>query len=168
MRGNALRCYVLIFPNRKIGIVTRVVSTSPVNLFDPSGLIWLTKDDQTYIWIDDDEYKKTQEKYKDYSVANGAVIQYQGSFGCPECADLSRGDWVQLNANGGVDPVADPTTNIYDQNPLATGNYTSYNLGYRIFQMGGIIDQIARFILLLVLVHLGRITLTPKRKAKAL
>src|SRR5205085_7577058 len=36
---------------------------------------------------------------------------------------------------------ADPSTNIYDQNPLATGNYSSYNLGYRIFEMGGIIDS---------------------------
>jgi hypothetical protein len=114
----------------------------PVNLFDPSGLVWLTKDGQIYIWIDDAEYKKNQDNYKDYSVANGAVIKYQGSSDCPQCDGLKEGDLIQLNENGRIDPlVPDPNTNIYDQNPLATGDYTSYTTGYRIFQMGGIIDS---------------------------
>lgn len=80
---------------------------------DPSGEIWLTTDDRTFIWIDDDDYEKHKEQYKNYSVANGAVTQYQRSVNCPQCAGISYGQWVELNADGTVSPTTNPTTYIY-------------------------------------------------------
>jgi RHS repeat-associated protein len=78
----------------------------PFVFTDPSGLIWLTNDDKTYIWVKDDEYKKNKEDHKGYSAANGAVTQFQSGSDCPQCSGLNKGDWVQLNANGGIDRVA--------------------------------------------------------------
>jgi RHS repeat-associated protein len=87
----------------------------PFVFTDPSGLIWLTTDNQNFMWVDDDEYKKNQKQYKDYSVANGAITNYQSSTNCPSCANVWAGQWVQLNANGSVTGVPNPTTFIYAQ-----------------------------------------------------
>ncbi|MGH9874933.1 MAG: RHS repeat-associated core domain-containing protein [Pyrinomonadaceae bacterium] len=87
----------------------------PFAFTDPSGQIWLTTDNQNFMWVGDEEYKKNQSQYKNYSVANGAVTNYQSSANCPQCANVSQGQWVQLNANGSVTQVADPTTNIRAQ-----------------------------------------------------
>src|SRR5437660_12203941 len=102
----------------------------PLNLIDPSGLTWLTKDDKTYIWIDDDEYKKNEDNYKDYSVANGAVTQYQGSSDCPQCGGLKKGDWVQLNEDSSISHVADPTTNVFGppSDPASSAGYVDFNI----------------------------------------
>jgi RHS repeat-associated protein len=89
------------------------VLSDPLNLIDPSGLIWLTKDNQNYIWVDDDEYKKNNDKYKDYSIANGTKTQYRRSSDCPQCQGFKDGDWIQLNANGGIDPVDPPSSAGY-------------------------------------------------------
>lgn len=67
------------------------------------------------MWIDDKEYKKNQSQYKDYSIANGAVTNYQSSTNCPQCASVSQGQWIQLNANGTISHVADPTMTIRAQ-----------------------------------------------------
>jgi hypothetical protein len=106
----------------------------PVNLIDPSGLIWLTNDNEKYIWIDDKDYEKNKKDYEGYSVANGAVTQYQGSSDCPQCQGLNKGDWVQLNGNGGIDHVADPTVYVrhnseYESTTYGVGNF---GMGYKV------------------------------------
>ena len=112
---------------------------NPVNLIDPSGLIWLTQNNESYIWVDDEYYKNNQVEYKDYSVANGAVTRYQGSTDCAQCEGLQNGDLVQLNENGNVDRLAftpDPNTTVY-----SGGEYSSYSLGFSVVNFGGIVDS---------------------------
>ncbi|HEX6044625.1 MAG TPA: RHS repeat-associated core domain-containing protein, partial [Pyrinomonadaceae bacterium] len=105
---------------------------NPVNLIDPSGLIWLTKDDQTFIWIDDEEYNNNKDSYGGYSVANGAVTQYQGSSDCPQCQGLSNGDWIQLKENGDVVRVPDPTAQVVSDpnDPASLSGYTDVNISF--------------------------------------
>jgi RHS repeat-associated protein len=85
----------------------------PFVFTDPSGQIWLTTDNQNFMWVDDDEYKRNQKQFKDYSVANGAITNYQSSTNCSQCANVSQGQWVQLNGDGSVTGVPNPTTFIY-------------------------------------------------------
>jgi RHS repeat-associated protein len=83
----------------------------PFVFTDPSGMIWLTTDNQTFIWVDDKEYEKNGGKYKNYSPANGAVIELVSSTNCPSCRG-KEGSWIQLNADGTVSAVPDPTTYV--------------------------------------------------------
>jgi RHS repeat-associated protein len=83
----------------------------PFVFTDPSGMIWLTTDNQTFIWVDDKEYEKNGKKYKNYSPANGAVIELVSSTNCPSCRG-KEGSWIQLNADGTVSAVPDPTTYV--------------------------------------------------------
>lgn len=48
-----------------------------VNLVDTSGLIWLTKDDENYQWVDDDKYRK--EDWEGYSELRAGTIAYFGA-----------------------------------------------------------------------------------------
>jgi RHS repeat-associated protein len=85
----------------------------PVNLIDPSGLIWLTKDDQNYTWVDDDKYRK--EDWEGYTVVKPGTIAFFGE-GRGEYAEKYqhlRGKYVTLNDDGslgdaGVTPTSDP------------------------------------------------------------
>ncbi|MDX6501147.1 MAG: hypothetical protein QOG23_4407 [Blastocatellia bacterium] len=87
----------------------------PFVFTDPSGLMWLSNDNLHFTWVPDDEYKKHRDQWKGYSEANGAIAQYSSSTACPECKDYKPGSWVQLNSNGTVSQVADPTTTIRAQ-----------------------------------------------------
>jgi RHS repeat-associated protein len=113
---------------------------NPVNLSDPSGLVWLTRDSKEYIWIDDAEYEKNKGDYEGYAVANGAVITFQGGSDCPQCRGLASGDLVQLNESGELIKL-DPNEAL--QVPIAPEKetYTAYSGGYGVFSMGGIQDS---------------------------
>ena len=111
-----------------------------VNLFDPSGLIWLTKDNKNYIWIDDKEYEKHKDDYKDYSVANGEVVTYNGSSNCSECHGLAAGDLIQLKENGEIAKL-DPNEALVVLIPREIQTYTSYSVGPGNFSMGMMIDS---------------------------
>ena len=43
----------------------------PVNLIDPSGLVWLTNDGQNYTWVPDDLYK--EEEWEAYTVVEASL-----------------------------------------------------------------------------------------------
>jgi RHS repeat-associated protein len=106
------------------------VLNDPLNLIDPSGLVWLTKDDQTFIWIDDAVYAQHPDDYKGYSVANGAETQYQQSSNCSQCEWLKKGQWVRLNEDGSIDPIGDPTLNgnVYEH-PNDEAQIAGFNTG---------------------------------------
>jgi len=87
------------------------VLNRPFVFTDPTGEIWLTQDDRTFIWVDDAEYKKNRKNYKGYRDANGATTQV-GSCTGPACKNVKQGDWVQLNANGTLSVVSDPTVGM--------------------------------------------------------
>ncbi len=87
----------------------------PFVFTDPSGQIWLTIDSINFIWIEDDEYHANRDKFKNYAEANGAIAQYGGSINCPQCKGLAIGQFVQLNADGSVTPVANPSIYIYSK-----------------------------------------------------
>ncbi|MEK6280650.1 MAG: RHS repeat-associated core domain-containing protein [Acidobacteriota bacterium] len=88
----------------------------PVNLIDPSGLIWLTKDNENYQWVDDDKYRK--EDWEGYSEADAGTIAYfgEGWGGYQDKYKGLMGSYVTLNADGSlssagisdVDEVNDP------------------------------------------------------------
>ncbi len=60
------------------------VGSSPLKRIDPTGLIWLTNDGgKNYIWVDDKDYssKNGQEKYKGYTIGNGAEYTLKSVYG---------------------------------------------------------------------------------------
>ena len=93
----------------------------PTVFIDPSGMIWLTMDDQNFIWIDDKEYEKNGEKYKDYRSANGTVILLE-SISRKKYKNLV-GSHVSLNSNGTVSAAAEPASvevrAEYDDNEIS-------------------------------------------------
>jgi RHS repeat-associated protein len=85
----------------------------PVNLIDPSGLIWLTKDDANYRWVDDDKYRK--EDWQGYREAQEGTIAFfgEGWGGYEDKYKHLLGKYVTLKADGtlgdaGVQPSSDP------------------------------------------------------------
>ena len=90
------------------------VLNRPFVFTDPSGEIWLTKDHVTFIWVEDAEYNRNKDAWKGYFEANGAVIQYAWSTNCGDkCKGIRRGQYVRLDEGGGLDPVEDPTMQIF-------------------------------------------------------
>jgi len=89
------------------------VLNRPFVFTDPTGEIWLTTDERTYIWVEDAEYEKNKELYKGYSITNGAIIQYRGSANCERCKGIALGKYVRLDEGGGIEEVDDPTTVVY-------------------------------------------------------
>lgn len=85
----------------------------PFLFIDPTGEIWLTKDNNNFIWVDDTDYNNNTDAYKGYSIANGAVTRYGGSINCPQCAGLKIGQWVELQANSTVTATSNPVPNVY-------------------------------------------------------
>jgi len=80
------------------------VINNPTNLIDPSGLIWLTKDNTNFMWIDDGEYERNKDKYKDYSDATGAVVTYESGTGQYNDPSLN-GRKVVLGPDGDLLPI---------------------------------------------------------------
>jgi RHS repeat-associated protein len=108
---------------------------------DPLGLIWLTQDDRTFIWVDDIDYEENKNNYEGYREANGAVTQFQSSSNCDQCKDVRKGDWIQLKADGSIDQVDDPTLtiNIAAENQAiddAVRDYLSQAIGGTLTERG--------------------------------
>lgn len=109
---------------------------NPLNLTDPSGLIWLTIDGDNFEWVEDDYYnsEEGQAKYKDYTVSNGTVTLFNeawGSYGNGQYDSL-RGGYVTLNADGSLSAARDPNLDIIDDElsmlPVAAGTTLTFPL----------------------------------------
>ena len=87
------------------------VMNNPLNLIDPSGLIWLTTE-RGYEWIDDKDYYDSDgnvvDQYKDRTVAeNGTVVYFGeawGEYANGKYDHLRNGD-VTLNDDGSLSPL---------------------------------------------------------------
>jgi hypothetical protein len=82
---------------------------NPINLIDPTGMIWLkVGEDNNYEWIDDKDYYDSDgnvvEKYKDRVVANGWIVFFDEAWGSYATGqyDHLRGGYVTLNADGSL------------------------------------------------------------------
>jgi hypothetical protein len=85
----------------------------PLNLIDPSGLIWLTNDDENYTWVPDELYN--EEEWDGYTpVKAGTIVFFAGGTSdYEEKYKELQGKYVTLNADGtlgdaGVRPTSDP------------------------------------------------------------
>jgi RHS repeat-associated protein len=104
----------------------------PVNLIDPTGLIWLTKDNENYQWVDDDRYRK--EDWEGYTEVEAGTIAYFGE-GWGGYADKYKGlmgSYVSLNADGslssaGAAPDDQPSSSGYIDINISFG--TPYFIG---------------------------------------
>ncbi|HEY8185434.1 MAG TPA: RHS repeat-associated core domain-containing protein [Pyrinomonadaceae bacterium] len=108
----------------------------PVNLIDPSGLVWLTKDHENFRWVDDEKYKA--EDWKGYEVVEAGTVAYfgEGWGGYEEKYKGLLGTYVTLNADGsltsaGMEPTDAPVL----------GEYHSYNEGIGNFGLGMIVQN---------------------------
>jgi RHS repeat-associated protein len=75
---------------------------NPLNLFDPTGLVWLTRDNMNYFWVDDDKYKA--ENWPGYKEVPAGTIAFFAE-GWGGYADKYRpllGHWVTLKADGSL------------------------------------------------------------------
>ncbi len=85
------------------------VTNNPINLVDPFGLIWLSKGDNIY-WLDDDDYPKNPNAYKDYTIVlNGSIY-----FGTQNGRNDAH--HYVLNADGSITETADPALVVQTEN----------------------------------------------------
>jgi RHS repeat-associated protein len=72
----------------------------PVNLVDPSGLVWLSNGDGNYQWVDDDKYR--EEDWPGYKKVDSGTIAYfgEGWGGFEDKYKQFVGTYVILNADG--------------------------------------------------------------------
>ncbi len=110
------------------------VVNNPLNLIDPSGMIWLEAGDDNFDWVDDKDYYDSDgnvvEKYKDRIVANGTVTYFGeawGSYADGKYDDL-RGGYVTLNDDGTLSAARDPNLDVFDdESGLATSSLEAVN-----------------------------------------
>lgn len=109
----------------------------PVNLIDPSGLVWLTKDHENYQWVDDDKYK--EEDWKGYEKAEAGTIAYfgEGWGGYQDKYKGLMGSYVTLNADGSLS-AAGLTPD--DAPPPENNEYANYTEGLGNFGVGMIVQ----------------------------
>ena len=101
----------------------------PVNLIDPSGLIWLTKDNENYQWVDDDKYRK--EDWEGYSEADAGTIAYfgEGWGGYQDKYKGLMGSYVTLNADGSLSSAGISDVDEVNDPPSSSG-YGDINVSY--------------------------------------
>jgi RHS repeat-associated protein len=101
----------------------------PVNLIDPSGLIWLTKDNENYQWVDDDKYRK--EDWEGYTEVEAGTIAYfgEGWGGYDEKYKGLMGSYVTLNADGSLGSAGVTPIDEVDDPPSSSG-YVDFNVSY--------------------------------------
>ena len=93
----------------------------PVNLIDPLGLIWLTKDNEHYTWVDDDKYRK--EDWEGYTeVKPGTIVFFgEGWGGYEDKYKNLVGHYVRLEADG---TLSDAGITPYEEERIVHGAET--------------------------------------------
>jgi hypothetical protein len=111
----------------------------PVNLIDPTGLIWLTKDHENYQWVDDDKYK--EEDWEGYEKANGAMAYFGEGWGSyAEKYKELKSSYVTFKADGSLASAGISPADEVDDPPSASGALDiniSYGSPYLIGLTGG-------------------------------
>jgi hypothetical protein len=101
----------------------------PVNLIDPTGLMWLTKDHENYQWVDDDKYKA--EDWEGYEEVEAGTIAYFGA-GWGSYQDKYNGllgSYVKLNADGTLSSAGiSPADEVDD--PASASGALDINISY--------------------------------------
>lgn len=105
----------------------------PFVFTDPSGFIWLTKNNQDFVWVDDKDYEKNRKQYEDegYMYANGATVHVTYQQGL---SNNIIGKWVVLNNDRSVTPVSAPTI------PTAVDEYSETEINNPITIIPGTVD----------------------------